>query len=635
MIPKRKRLLADIPLQEKKAEEESATAIPESYDFTFVAKNPGSKNPIPSLLPTEVWLNDILAPLSSCKYTMSALRQSCRGFMYAASQIWRNQVHYLPDPALEVFWDQHPQWPFRIRAAQYPAWESSCRYLLPYLEKSRFATCITKMSISDLPTRGLIELCANPSFRLLELEIAGGCRSLSEAEPFFFPTTLTRISFSHLCGLSDKDFSVLLGNLPKSLKSLQFDHYSHLPNWRNTNDHIPVQKFDVPSNLTQLNLTCSDSLVPNMNPSASSLSDLNLSHTLPNRQNQSAITHMHSLTRLDLSFCRVSDGFVEQLPSSLTSLDLAGAILTDKVLHSLSQKLTKLILCHCYYISNNGLAHLVRLSSLTELDLSYCTQITDCALRTLPSNIRSMYLEGCRKITDAGVHYLQPLMMDALNLNNTSISHEVFPVLSSTLKKLQCFSCLWVTDLRQMPLSLTSLDLRNCNFAQKTVYEKQNPFFHPVAWHHIPPNLTELRITTSNITDSDLQYIPSRVTFLDLSGCTTITGSGFAHFPPSLTILNLSCCDRLEKWDFNHLTNLRTLNLRDSPSLDETVTNLPRTLTQLDLSSRTSRITNDSIFYDLPPGITHLYIGQCPLLSSSAASKEHLKRVLPRINLII
>lgn len=51
-------------------------------------------------------------------------------------------------------------------------------------------------------------------------------------------------------------------------------------------------------------------------------------------------------------------------------------------------------------------------SSLTELDMSYCTRITDTALDSICSglpHLQKLSLQGCRAITDMGIAFMSRL----------------------------------------------------------------------------------------------------------------------------------------------------------------------------------------------------------------------------------
>ena len=90
----------------------------------------------------------------------------------------------------------------------------------------------------------------------------------------------------------------------------------------------------------------------------------------------------------------------------LTSLDLFHCSITDEGLNKLSHmtSLTSLNLGICYNITDAGLKELRHMSALASLDLSGCS-ITDAGLKELEHmiSLTSLILDACYNITDVGL----------------------------------------------------------------------------------------------------------------------------------------------------------------------------------------------------------------------------------------
>src|SRR5690349_4598522 len=99
----------------------------------------------------------------------------------------------------------------------------------------------------------------------------------------------------------------------------------------------------------------------------------------------------------------------------LEILDLRGsAQLTDRGLARIAQLapgLRELRLMNCALVSDVGLAHVGRISTLRHLDLVNCTRITDAGMGKLGGlvELRELLLGGCLNIGDAGLSQIARL----------------------------------------------------------------------------------------------------------------------------------------------------------------------------------------------------------------------------------
>eukprot|EP00759_Apiculatamorpha_spiralis_P039389 PhF_6_TR38174/c4_g1_i2/m.57056 len=112
----------------------------------------------------------------------------------------------------------------------------------------------------------------------------------------------------------------------------------------------------------------------------------------------------------------ISDDCVAQMSTlaSLTLLDISDCtLITDAGFSHLStvKSLTNLHLSGCTLITDAALAHVSSLTSLTLLDLWYCKFITDTGLSHLSTltSLTSLSFWYCNLITDAGLSHLSTL----------------------------------------------------------------------------------------------------------------------------------------------------------------------------------------------------------------------------------
>eukprot|EP00759_Apiculatamorpha_spiralis_P039388 PhF_6_TR38174/c4_g1_i1/m.57055/K10280/FBXL14; F-box and leucine-rich repeat protein 14 len=112
----------------------------------------------------------------------------------------------------------------------------------------------------------------------------------------------------------------------------------------------------------------------------------------------------------------ISDDCVAQMSTlaSLTLLDISDCtLITDAGFSHLSTlpSLTKLHLSGCKFITDTGFSHLSKVKSLTNLHLSGCTLITDTALAHVSSltSLTLLDLWYCKFITDTGLSHLSTL----------------------------------------------------------------------------------------------------------------------------------------------------------------------------------------------------------------------------------
>ncbi len=149
------------------------------------------------------------------------------------------------------------------------------------------------------------------------------------------------------------------------------------------------------------------------------------------------------LTQLDLCCCctDITDAGLEHLGkiTSLTQLSLISFKFADAGLkHLIKLPLTQLNLNKSSEITDAVLQYLAQITSLTQLDLSFCKKITDRGvehLTTLP--LTHLNLSFCKGITDACLEHLAKLPLKDLNIIGSKITERGYNCLQwSSLKEV-------------------------------------------------------------------------------------------------------------------------------------------------------------------------------------------------------
>ncbi|CAO3649623.1 unnamed protein product [Cunninghamella echinulata] len=213
--------------------------------------------------------------------------------------------------------------------------------------------------------------------------------------------------------------------------------------------------------------------------------------------------HLHHLEELNVNWCRNITGegiqglLQPQQPqqqrtilSSLQILKLDGCKLLDEytmqLIASTLPNLRQIYLASCTSIKDNTLIeflqHLSIPSSLTHLNLSHCTQLTDISLRSLAKYCKRLIhleLAGCHGFSDTGLaHFISKLdpFLTYLDLEDVStITGHTIRTLSThqpNLKRLCIANCTLVDDepiqdliLKGSCQQLEHLELDGCSIS--------------------------------------------------------------------------------------------------------------------------------------------------------------------------
>jgi hypothetical protein len=153
-----------------------------------------------------------------------------------------------------------------------------------------------------------------------------------------------------------------------------------------------------------------------------------------------------SITHLDLSVnLWMSDkavGYLTALP--LTTLLIDRTAISDQGMQHLARcsSLTSLNLPDCFEITDSGV-EAIRHLNLRELNLDECN-ISDLSLQHLArcSSLRSLSLSQCAKITDEGIKAIRHLKLTLLDLAETQVSDHCLENLANfPLRSLNLYQC--------------------------------------------------------------------------------------------------------------------------------------------------------------------------------------------------
>ncbi|XP_060248078.1 F-box/LRR-repeat protein 2 [Meriones unguiculatus] len=260
--------------------------------------------------------------------------------------------------------------------------------------------------------------------------------------------------------------------------------------------------------------------------------------------------------------------FVKERAGRLRALDLSGTGLPPEALKALGQvtglQLKELSLHSCRDLSSEAVATLCRQQpSLTSLDLSGCSELTDRALLAVSQglrHLRHLNLRKLQRLTDAGCTALGAL-------------HE--------LQSLDMAECCLVSG-RELAQVLGSV-------------------------HRAPPALTSLRLAyCSSLKDASvLSMIPTlgpSLKVLDLSSCVALTNQtmqAICTYLTHLSVLRLAWCKELQDWGL-----LGLKEPKDEPALSPQLQQAPdpqghslimlQALQELDLTA-CSKLTDASL----------------------------------------
>lgn len=242
----------------------------------------------------------------------------------------------------------------------------------------------------------------------------------------------------------------------------------------------------------------------------------------------------------DQKYVRMLIEFAKVAGKSFNRLDLEYSEITSLQLIellSLCPNLHDLKLTGCDYLTRidlRPLAHLQTLNlsdcsnlkiidyftpSLTALDLSNCCNLYGKYLAgRLPASLLSLSLSSCFRVRERHLLNL-PESLKFLDLSRLQISEDVLKALPSGLESFAAAGCgqFQIAALDRLK-SLISLDLSR-NLLDKEESEPPLPLFSSLS-----PTLETLNVSDmENLSDEDLQALPSGLKRINLSKCSLVT----------------------------------------------------------------------------------------------------------------
>lgn len=297
-------------------------------------------------------------------------------------------------------------------------------------------------------------------------------------------------------------------------------------------------------------------------------------------------------------------------------------------------KLQSLSLSGCYNMSDAGLNGALNqpFSSLTELNLSLCKNITDASLGKIAQclkNLETLELGGCSNITNGGLHVIAWGLKSLKRLDLRSCWHisdqgiGYLAGLNSEAGGNLALEHLCLQDVQR----LTDEGLRSMSLGLATSLKSINLSF------------------CVQITDNGMKHIAKITSLreLDLRSCDNISESGMAYLAEGgsrISSLDVSFCDKIGDQALQHISqglfNLKSLSMSACPISDEGISKIAKT--QQDLETlhigQCSRLTDKSIviIVDNMPRLRCIDLYGCTKISKFSLEKI-LKLPLISLNL--
>jgi hypothetical protein len=229
--------------------------------------------------------------------------------------------------------------------------------------------------------------------------------------------------------------------------------------------------------------------------------------------------------------------------------------------------------------------------SITNFEPPFYVNFTDIGIANLPINLRSLVINGSKRVTEAGLSKLPPALV-RLHMEHHLFVDEFTKGLSNALTVLSLRSKLLTEQC--VPLLPRSIIWLSIDYIVVDWTSKSHHFF--------PSGLTYLKCwRTINLTDEDVKFLPRQLETLILHEAMSFSDDGIIDLPPTLKHLDVNI-GRLFS--------------------DRCIPNLPRELKSLAFHW-TNKITGESAHL-LPPSLTYLALPECQYF------EDHHIQFLPR-----
>jgi hypothetical protein len=335
-----------------------------------------------------------------------------------------------------------------------------------------------------------------------------------------------------------------------------------------------------------------------------------------------------------------------QLPSSVTVVDLSqNSRLTEKVFSRLPPSLTYLDVRSMTVVSDASLEHLPR--TLQFLNLRDAHDITDSGLSKLPKTLKHLKLSGSHKDFTCDAFSKLPSSLETLKINHLQkITKKSVLTMKSRLGGLTRLDLPGTIQMRDKCLKYLPPLLKHLNI--RSVISLSGPSLNT-----LPQSIEFLDISSLPLTDQDLGFLPLSIAKLCVTTPqSTITTAGLSNLsttslqvldlrsafipgvpstiPPTLTALRLNMISPPVDDFFSSLpVGLQLLEVQGPQWEDKNIAQ-GLPLTLTWLALDANRLT-PQVFGYLPKGIQYLHLRQMPHFSSNFLG--HLPKSLKHLHL--
>ncbi|KAK5867568.1 hypothetical protein PBY51_012043 [Eleginops maclovinus] len=233
--------------------------------------------------------------------------------------------------------------------------------------------------------------------------------------------------------------------------------------------------------------------------------------------------------------------------------------MTDASLKSVAslKNLHHLDISLCHKVSDTGIQYLTEGSSATklrELNVSYCSHITDRSVMMIAQRLCKLYhlnLSYCESLTDMSLEWLSGSSVCSLDISGCNIQDQGLAALEGIcLKKFIVAECVYITDIGMEKLCKNVRDLEHVDVSHCVALS--DPAIRAISFYC--RGLVTLRMSgCAKMTDMAVQYLTSGSQYLrelDVSGCVLLTDRSLRHIEricPPLCSITMAYCSSISK----------------------------------------------------------------------------------------
>ncbi|XP_034735797.1 dynein regulatory complex subunit 6 isoform X2 [Etheostoma cragini] len=233
--------------------------------------------------------------------------------------------------------------------------------------------------------------------------------------------------------------------------------------------------------------------------------------------------------------------------------------MTDASLKSMAKlkNLQHLDISLCNKVSDTGIQFLTEgfsSTKLRELNVSYCSHITDISVMRIAQRLCKLYhlnLSYCESLTDVSLEWLSGSSICSLDISGCHIQDQGLAALERIrLKKLVLAECVYITDIGMEKLCKNMRDLEHVDVSDCVALS--DPAIRAISFYC--RYLVTLRMSgCPKMTDMAVQYLTSgsqHLRDLDVSGCVLLTDRSLRYLEricPPLCSITMACCSSISK----------------------------------------------------------------------------------------